>query len=296
MQIEDVIIIGAGPGGLATALQLKRYGIDPLVFEHNQIGGLLHNANLVENYPGFPGGITGPNLVRLFDDQIQDHSIRIRSSRVTKLSHSEDNFKVCTSEQDYQARIIVIASGTKPRRFADFNIPKEIRDKVFYEVYPLLNHQGQKIAIVGAGDAAFDYALNLGQKNEIRILNRSDQVSCLPLLWERVQKIQRIKYIRNTEIARVLKSPQDKLILDCYTSNDPVSFEVDYLIGAIGRDPQLDFMSGQFSKKAIQLESLGILYYVGDVVQGLYRQTAIAVGNGILTAMKIYERLQEKVA
>lgn len=294
MEIEDVIIIGAGPGGLATALQLKRYGVDPLVFEQNQIGGLLHNANLVENYPGFPGGIPGPKLVRLFDEQIQDHSIRIHAASVKHLDYSDNKFKVSTPEQDYQARFLIIASGTKPRHLSDLSIPEDLHEKVYYDVYPLLDHEGQQIAIVGGGDAAFDYALNLGHKNEIMILNRSDQISCLSLLWERAKNNQKINYLQNTSIANVSKSSQDKILLECNSPHGPKSFEVDYLIGAIGRDPQLDFVTGQFEKKAIQLEGLGVLYYVGDVVHGLYRQTAIAVGNGLLTAMKIYERMKEK--
>jgi thioredoxin reductase len=293
--IEDVIIIGAGPGGLATALQLKRYGIDPLIFEHNQVGGLLHNANLVENYPGFPGGIPGPDLVHLFDEQIQEYSIRISTTSVRQLSHQENLFKVSTPDQDYRSRIVVIASGTKPRQFSEINIPDGIRDKVFYEVYPLLDHKDKRIAIVGAGDAAFDYALNLGQENDILILNRTDQISCLPVLWERANSIPRIKYHQSTRVIKLCTTPDGRILVDCSTQNTSVSFAVDFLIGAIGRDPQLDFISGQFAKKAIQLEGLGELYYVGDVVHGLYRQTAIAVGNGILTAMKIYERLKEKV-
>jgi len=295
VEIEDVIIIGAGPGGLATSLQLKRYGIDPLIFEHNQVGGLLHNANLVENYPGFPGGIPGPDLVHLFEEQIQDYAIRIMATSVRQLSHQRDLFKISTLEQDYQSRIVVIASGTKPRQFSEITIPAALQDQVFYEVYPLLNHKDQRIAIVGAGDAAFDYALNLGQKNDVLILNRTDQISCLPLLWERANSFPRIEYHQSTRLTKLSTSPDGKILLDCSTVSAPVSLEVDFLIGAIGRDPQLDFISGQFAKKAIQLEGLGALYYVGDVVHGLYRQTAIAVGNGILTAMKIYERLKEKV-
>ena len=189
----------------------------------------------------------------------------------------------------------MIASGTKPRQFSDFTIPVELQDKVFYEVYPLLNHKDQRIAIVGAGDAAFDYALNLGQNNDILILNRTGKISCLPLLGERVKKNRRIKYLQNTQITKVFRSPDGNVGLEYDAPDAPASLEVDYLIGAIGRDPQLDFISVQFAKKAIQLEGLGELYYVGDVVHGLYRQTAIAVGNGILTAMKIYERLKEKV-
>src|SRR4030042_7192079 len=75
MQIEDIIIIGAGPAGLAAAIQLKRYGIRPLLFERAVVGGLLRNANLVENYPGFPRGITGPGLVKLFARQAHKRGV-----------------------------------------------------------------------------------------------------------------------------------------------------------------------------------------------------------------------------
>ncbi len=293
METEDVIIIGAGPAGLATALQLKRYGINPLVFEQNQVGGLLHNANLVENYPGFPGGIPGPRLVHLFEEQIQDYSIRIKKARVQQLSHQEELFKVSTLDEEYLARVLVIASGTKPRQFSDFEIPAELQKKILYEVYPLLDRKDQLIVIVGAGDAAFDYAINLGQNNDILIFNRSDQISCLPLLWERAKKNMRIKYLQNTRIAEISRSSLDKIVLEYISEGGSNIVEADYLVGAIGRDPQLDFFSSQFAKKTIQLEGLGKLYFVGDVAHGLYRQTAIAVGNGILSAMKIYEQLME---
>jgi thioredoxin reductase len=270
VKIEDVIIIGAGPGGLATALQLRRYGINPLVFEQNQVGGLLHNANLVENYPGFPGGIPGLDLVNLFKEQIQDHSIRIKFSRIEQLSYLDELFQVSTADYGYHSRIIVVATGTNPRQFSDFEIPAELRDLVFYEVYSLLNLQEKQIAIVGAGDAAFDYALNLGKQNDILILNRGEQINCLPLLLERAQAYPRIKYLQNTHISQLSKSPDEKLSLTCSTPNGPDSLEVDFLIGALGRDPQLDFISGQFAKKAIQLEGLGKLYYVGDVVNMVF--------------------------
>ncbi len=294
MNFEDVIIIGAGPAGLATALQLKRYGINPLVLEQTQIGGLLHNANLVENYPGFPGGIPGPDLVRLFEEQIQEYSIRITLAKVEQLDYLENFFQVSTANQDYQSMSLVIATGTKPRRFSEFDIPEGLRERVFYEVYPLLNLQDKRIAIVGAGDAAFDYALNLDRHNDIFILNRGEQISCLPLLWGRAQIASRIIYLQNTHITRISPSSSGKLQVDCSTPGGSDTLEMDIVVGALGRDPQLDFVSGQFADKAIQLKSLGVLYYAGDVVNGLYRQTAIAVGNGILTAMQIYENFKEK--
>jgi thioredoxin reductase len=294
VNIKDVIIIGAGPGGLATALQLKRYGINPLVFEQEQIGGLLHNANLVENYPGFPGGIPGPKLVQLFFDQVQDLSISITHERVDELNFLDNRFRVTTAQQIYLSQTVVIATGTKPRLISDVKIPKELQDRVFYEVYPLLGLHGQRIAIVGSGDAAFDYALNLGKSNDIFLINRGEEISCLPLLWKRACSSPRIQYLQNTQISKLSRTVDRKMALECHTPSGHNILMVDLLVAAIGRDPQLDFISGQFAEKAIQLESSGDLSYVGDVVNGLYRQTAIAVGDGILSAMKIYGRLKEK--
>lgn len=289
-----MIIIGAGPGGLATALQLERYGIQPLLIEQERVGGLLHNANLVENYPGFPGGISGPQLVDLFKEQVQTYSLNIKIARLENLDYINNQFQFSIAQQILRSQIAVVASGTKPRSFKDFDLPIEIQNQVFYEVYPLLDVRGKQIAIVGAGDAAFDYALNLGQDNDIWILNRGKEFSCLPLLWERAQLIPRIHYHPETNISKISAEPGARISLECKTTNGSDTFEVDYLIGALGRDPNLDFISGQFTKKAIQLESSGELYYVGDVVNGLYRQTAIAVGDGILTAMKIYKHFKEK--
>jgi thioredoxin reductase (NADPH) len=192
----------------------------------------------------------------------------------------------------YHSTIAVIASGTKPRTMEKLHIPEELKDRFFYEVYPLLGEAGKQIVIIGAGDAAFDYALNLARNNKVIILNRGTEVSCLPLLWERTKLEDNIEYHQQTSITRVSPGPPGRINLE---SNKSKIFIADYLIAAIGRDPNLDFISGQFSEKTIQLEDSGKLYFVGDVANGLYRQTAIAVGDGILAAMKIYKFLKEKI-
>ena len=292
MKLEQVIIVGAGPAGLATALQLERYGIKPLVLEMERIGGLLHNANLVENYPGFPGGIPGFQLVELFKQQVKDYELNLLDSKLEKLEYSNGKFKFLVDGSIYQSLIAVIASGTKPRRMENLNIPEELLGKFSYEVFPLLGEAGKQIAIIGAGDAAFDYALNLAKRNKVMILNRGSEISCLPLLWERTEAEVNIQYHPQTSVLSLSPGPAGRITLAC---NNSKTFIVDHLIAAIGRDPNLDFVSGQFSKKVIKLENSGMLYFVGDVANGLYRQTAIAVGDGILAAMKIYKFLKEKV-
>ena len=295
MNYEKVIIVGAGPAGLTTALQLERFGIKPLVIEKELVGGLLYNANLVENYPGFPGGIPGPQLVDLFKDQVREYQIKFMNGKVEQLDYSKDRFALLVSGQPFYSEVAVIASGTKPRPFTDFNIPSELQDKVFYEVYPLLDARGMDIVIVGAGDAAFDYAINLARNNNIVILNRGSKISCLPLLKERADKIQRIEYWPETRITHITSSADKRIKIHCVTPEGLREYAVDFLVGAIGREANTKFISGQISKKTIQLENSGKLYFVGDVVNGIYRQTAIAVGNGLLAAMKIHMYFKENI-
>ena len=294
MSLSNVLIVGAGPAGMTAALQLKRYGIECTLYEKTRLGGLLNNANLVENYPGFPGGIPGPALVALFEQQLQAVGAGVTHAEVLSLDYSEGKFQLTTQTGEHEAAIAVVASGTRPRRFTQLDIPEAVQSRVHYEIYPLLQLEGKRIAIVGAGDAAFDYALNLGKKNDVTILNRSETVKCLPLLWERTQAAQGIHYYSNTAVLAVLEHPQGGLLVAHTSTQGDALLEVDYLIGALGREACLDFISPRLLAQVDELHKRGMLYFIGDVKNELYRQTAIAVGDGILAAMKIFETLRNR--
>lgn len=293
MSAQQVTIIGAGPAGLSVAMQLKRYGITPLVLETAHIGGLLRNANLVENYPGFPGGIGGERLVELFRKQACTLEVEITYQCVQELGWSGDAFYLVTDQTIHSSHRVVICSGTKPRKFTEFDIPEGLEANIFYEVTPLLQKKGQQVIIVGAGDAAFDYALNLGKENEVIILNRGQQISCLPLLVQRASANPRIQYRERTAIIGLRRTSRGGLEIECTDPDGGLQLQADYLVGAIGRDPQLDFVKQEVIAASADLEAQGRLYFAGDVKNGLFRQTAIAVGDGILTAMKVYQQLQK---
>ena len=146
----------------------------------------------------------------------------------------------------------------------------------------------KRLVIIGAGDAAFDYALNLGKNNSVTILNRSDELKCLPLLWERVRENPRIRYFPDTEVRRISEAAGGGLMVKCRTAEGTCEYSADFLIAAIGRYPNVEFLSESQSIRPDNLASSGLLYKIGDVKNQIYRQTTIAVGDGVRAAMSIY--------
>jgi thioredoxin reductase len=286
-------IIGAGPAGMAAALQLKRHEVPTLLLEGDQIGGLLRNANLVENYPGFPRGISGTELVRLFEDQLQRWSVPVTYERVVQIGHNGRRFNLRTDRDTYSSRVLVYAAGTRPCELTEPEVPDRVRERFFYHVAPILDQQGRKILILGAGDAAFDYALNLARKNVVTIFNRGKRTRCLPLLKARVARHERIQY-RHSHRVVALQDNGDEGVFVRYEHGERVGHtQFDYVIAAIGREPDLTMLESGLGTASRQLRARGVFYLIGDVRQDRCRQTAIAVGDGVLAAMKIAQHLEE---
>jgi thioredoxin reductase (NADPH) len=297
----DIIIIGAGPAGIAAGIQLRRYGLDVLVLEKDSPGGLLHEANFVENYPGFPEGISGTKLVSLLIDHLDGAGVRrFTDIEITSVDYRDGSFILGTSADPraYSSRFLVIATGTIPNPQA---IPpvSDQWGRVLNGVRDLIKGGigDCTIAIVGGGDAAFDYSLGLTRndelrKNTIHILNRSSHVKCLPLLWDRARNNERINYHKDTSIIR-MTATKETLHLLLQSPGRTWELETDYLIYAIGRRPNLDFLSNTLRERLDDLRKEGLLYLVGDVGNGIHRQAAIAVGQGIEAAMRIAEIFPE---
>jgi len=279
--------VGAGPAGIATAIQLKRYGYDPGLFEMDRIGGLLWNANFIENYPGFPKGISGPQLIHLMEKQMWNLEIKVIDSYVEELDFDRGIHELSVGRKSYESEFVVIASGTKPLSIP-MNVPEELKLRIHQNIVNLLGVCEKHIIIIGSGDAAFDQAINLSRNNTITILNRNGQTNALPLLVERALANKKISYLLNINVYNIEIKPtsekdaESPLIIHCKSGNKgKITMECDEVVFAIGREPRLDFCKNIMTNE--------FCYMAGDVKNGIYRQVSIATGDGIMTAMKIHE-------
>ena len=293
MKTFETAIIGAGPAGIAAAIQLQRFGIETIIFERNNIGGLLLNANIVENYLGFPFGISGEKLVGLMERHLVKSRVLIRHEMIVNVEYDGSDFNIETGQSDYKSKTLVIASGTDPKYYNVPGLERTFGKMTFSVVHPIADKSNRRIAIVGAGDAAFDYALNLARKNQVTINNRSDRKVCLPLLWDRAKDNVNIEYHDNC----ILKSANPKnrqMELIWLRNGIEIRVVVDYLLLAVGRKPNLDYVGESLLARKSELEDKGLLHFIGDVLNGNFRQASIAAGQGIYAAMALHQKLNRK--
>lgn len=291
-----IAIIGAGPAGIAAAIQLKRYGLESILFESHQVGGLIHNAWKIENYPGFSEGISGPELAAAIRQQLDAANIvpRLEHVRLLDYDSTKQIFLILTDKNEYEAEFVIAATGTKPKKIEILeSLDEGLKKNVYYEIVPIISAKDKTIVIIGAGDIAFDYALNLAEENKVVILSRSANSSALSLLKNLVSKNDRISYYENANIVGVEASENGPHRLNILADGITGSIEGDYILAAVGREPQDAYFSPELVRISEELQRKGRLYMAGDIKNGIFRQVGIAVGDGLLAAMRIYRSLKE---
>ncbi len=295
----DAGIIGAGPAGIAAAVQLARHGVRAVVFERGSTGGLLRTAWRVENFPGFPSGISGLALAALLDEQLLASGALLVRAEVASLDREEKFLIVRTGARGVRCRAVIVASGTRPREVTDPEIPPDAKDRVFRDVDELRDVRGGHIVVIGGGDAAFDYAMSLSEENDVTVLVRGNSTRCLPILATRARSRKRVTVRMLTRITAVAKGSGGRLRLTSLSEGGDggsvrADLDADYLILAIGREPDDGFLSEELRQDARTLEERRELLFAGDVVNGIFRQASIAAGQGTHAAMEVAAMLREK--
>jgi thioredoxin reductase (NADPH) len=296
---EKVLIIGSGPAGLTAAIYAARADLHPLMIEGMERGGQLMLTTEVENYPGFPEGIMGPELMDGMRKQAERFGTRIVSSDATKVDLSELPFKVWVGEDLHESESLIISTGASARWLG---IPGESRLRG-YGVSACATCDGfffrdREIAIVGGGDSAMEEALFLTKfASKVTILHRRDEFRASKIMAQRAIDHPKIEVLWNTTIDEVLG---DDLVTGLRVKNVLTDKEsvlpVEGFFLAIGHDPntkifqsQLDLdLAGYISTvDGSTRTSVDGVFAAGDVVDHYYQQAVTAAGMGCQAAIDV---------
>jgi len=292
LKVSDALVIGAGPAGIAASIYLKRAGVDTVLIEKGEVGGLLRSANLVENYPGFPGGISGAKLVSLFVEQMEALGIHPIEALAESVKESKEGFRIDTDRGKFQSRNVLVGTGTRPKEMRLDGADGPAGKRIHYDMNALPGKG--RVLILGGGDAAFDYALNLDARGrETMIISRS-KPRCLKLLSERVRREKITIAVGCTPLGVGMN--EGRIELHCRSGERTRTFDGELVLVATGRIPNTEILDGV--SKGFKIKGRGPetnvpgLYAIGDVLGGSYRQTGIAVGSGVLAAMMVEDSIR----
>ena len=275
----DAIVVGAGPAGLAAAVQLTRQGIDTVVLEKDRPGGQIATANRVENYLGL-FGIAGPEIARLFVRHAMNAGVRIVKADVAAVT-GRGPFAIRTDRGDWRARAVVVATGAAPRELAGAD------GVVDYDTGDLDAFRGRSVLVLGSGDAAFDRALRIGPvASSVRIICRG-KPTALPLLILRCRKAS-IPVVEDAGEPRVRMAG---LRFEVGTRKGTLT--ADRLLASIGKTARPPGLPRPIEKLAPALPdgrtTVPGLWLVGDLVSGRERYLSTATGMGLSAAMAVGE-------
>ena len=305
---RKVIIIGSGPAGLTAATYAARANLEPLVFEGVQPGGQLTITTDVENYPGFPDGIMGPDLMDKFRDQAKRFGAECYFKHVTKVDLESNPFKVWVADEAFTSDSIIIATGATAKLLG---LESE-KNLMGHGVSACATCDGfffkdKKVIVVGGGDSAMEEATFLTKfASEVQIIHRRNELRASKIMQDRVLNNPKIHIQWNTTLEDIKGNVDDgvsAVILKDIISGDIRSEECDGVFLAIGHTPNTELFDNFLNldeKKYICTDdnstktSVPGIFACGDVQDSIYRQAVTAAGSGCMAAIDA-ERYLESI-
>ena len=302
---RKVIIIGSGPAGLTAALYAARANLEPLVFEGNQPGGQLTITTDVENYPGFPSGIMGPELMENFREQAKRFGAECYFKHVTKVDFNNRPFKVWVGKDEYSSDAIIIATGASAKMLG---LDKE-NELMGFGVSACATCDGffykdKKVIVVGGGDTAMEEATYLTKfASEVVIIHRRDTFRASKVMVDRVMKNSKVRVIWDVvmkDIEGTKESGVKSVILENQKTKKRFNEDCDGVFLAIGHKPNTDLFKDQLDTnengylltKSGTKTNIDGVYACGDVQDHVYRQAITAAGSGCMSAIDVERYLE----
>ncbi len=303
MKSYDVLIIGGGGAGLTAAIYASRANLATLLLEKLTPGGQIALTDVVENYPGFPKGITGPEISQFMEEQAKRYGTEVVYQEVQSVAKENGTFKIqCASEQ-YQAKAVILASGAS---FRMLNIPKEKEltgkgvsycatcDGAFFKQ--------KEIVVVGGGDSALQEGLFLTRfATKVSVVHRRDKLRASPILQDRAKNHQKIQFIWDTVLEKITGEKKvEGVVLKNVKTNQAQDFKTDGVFIFIGHDPNSSFLKGfvELDEKGYvktngsTATSVPGVFAAGEIRAGAVKQLVSACGEGCEAALAAQEYIE----
>jgi len=305
--IHKTIIIGSGPAGLTAAIYAARANLSPIVFEGNQPGGQLTITTDVENYPGFPDGVLGPDMMDLFRKQAQKFGAECFYKHVSKVDFSSTPFKIYVQDEEYLAESVIISTGASARMLG-LEAEKELMG---YGISTCATCDGyffkdKEIVVVGGGDSAMEEANFLTKfASKVTLIHRREDFRASKIMIDRVLDNPKIEIIKNAVIEDILGSQKDgvsSIILRDTIDGNERNFDCDGVFYGIGHKPNTDQFKGIINlddqgyiitNPGSTLTNVAGVFACGDVQDSHYRQAITAAGSGCMAAIDAEKYLED---
>jgi thioredoxin reductase (NADPH) len=304
--IYNTIIIGGGPAGLTAALYASRAELKPLLFAGLTPGGQLMQTSEVENFPGFPNGILGPELMLNMIKQVERFGTEIKNENVTSVNFSTSPFMVTSDSESFLAKTVIISTGAEANWLG---LPNEQRlrghgvsacatcDGFFF--------RDKDVVVIGGGDSAMEEANFLTKfAKSVVIIHRRGEFKASKIMLRRAQENKKISFLMNTEVADVLgEKIVEGVVVRNNVTHEEKTLNVQGYFAAIGHTPT----TKMFSEAGVEVDHKGYivvhdntrtniegLFVAGDVNDPRYRQAVSAAGMGCMAALDVEKYLAEK--
>ena len=295
--VREVIIIGGGPAAYAAALYSARANLNPLVIEGFAWGGQLMITSDVENYPGYPDGVLGPEMMQDLRRQAERFGTEFLTDDVTKVDLSERPFKVWVGDDEYRAESVIVATGANARQLGlDSEKRLQGRGVSYCAVCDAAFFKDREIVVVGGGDSAMAEATFLAKfASKVTVVHRREIFRASPIMADRAHSNEKIEFLLDSVVEEIRGDDSvTSVVVRNVKTGEVTEIPADGFFVAIGHDPTTALFRGQLDMdeagyietkgKTTETNVVGV-FAAGDVQDHVYRQAVTAAGSGCMAAL-----------